>query len=68
MDIQQGRALLAELMTWATQAHLVYRHEWQVGDMVIWDNCGVMHRVEPYPKDSGRMMHRTTLAGEEPIA
>ncbi|MGB8364594.1 MAG: TauD/TfdA dioxygenase family protein [Rhizomicrobium sp.] len=68
MDREKGRALLAELHAWATQRKFVYRHEWHVGDMVIWDNCGVMHRVEPYPDDSGRMMHRTTLVGEEPIA
>jgi alpha-ketoglutarate-dependent taurine dioxygenase len=68
MDKQQGRALLAELQAWATQPQFVYRHEWQVGDMVIWDNCGTMHRVVPYAKDSGRMMHRTALAGEEAIA
>ena len=68
MDKQAGRALIAELQTWATQPQFVYRHEWQIGDVIIWDNCGTMHRVEPYPDNSGRMMHRTTLMGEEPIA
>jgi alpha-ketoglutarate-dependent taurine dioxygenase len=68
MDKQEGRALLAELQTWATQPQFVYRHEWQLGDMIIWDNCGTMHRVVPYAKDSGRMMHRTALAGEEAVA
>lgn len=68
MDKAEGRALLAELQAWTTQPKFVYRHEWTVGDTVIWDNCGTMHKVEAYPADSGRMMHRTTLAGEEPIA
>jgi len=68
MDIEQGRALLAELKAWARQPRFVYRHEWTVGDMIIWDNCGVLHRVEPYPADAGRMMHRVTLEGEEAIA
>jgi alpha-ketoglutarate-dependent taurine dioxygenase len=36
--------------------------------MIAWDNTGVLHRVEPYPMDSGRVMHRVTLEGEEPIA
>ncbi len=67
-SLEEGRALLAELHHWAIQPQFVYRHEWQLGDTVIWDNCGTMHRVEPYPDDSGRLMHRTTLAGEEPIA
>jgi alpha-ketoglutarate-dependent taurine dioxygenase len=68
MEKDQGRALLDELMAWATQARFVYRHQWTVGDLVIWDNTGCMHRVEAYPADSGRMMHRTTLVGEEAIA
>jgi alpha-ketoglutarate-dependent taurine dioxygenase len=34
----------------------------------MWDNTGTMHRAEPYAEDSGRLMHRTTLAGEEAIA
>lgn len=68
LSMEAGRALLDELLAWATQPRFVYRHEWSVGDLVIWDNTGCMHRVEPYPADSGRMMHRTTLVGEEAIA
>ena len=67
MDKPAGRALLDELQEWATQPRFVYRHQWTVGDMVIWDNCGAVHRVEAYPADSGRMMHRVTLQGQEPI-
>jgi alpha-ketoglutarate-dependent taurine dioxygenase len=68
MGMEEGRALLDELLAWATQSKFVYRHEWSVGDFVMWDNTGCMHRVEAYPADSGRMMHRTTLVGEEAIA
>ncbi len=67
MDKAEGQVLIAELQTWTTQRKFVYRHEWTVGDMVIWDNTGMLHRVEAYPDTSGRMMHRTTLVGEEPI-
>jgi alpha-ketoglutarate-dependent taurine dioxygenase len=59
-----GRALLVRLQQWASQPDFVYRHKWQVGDMVIWDNQGVMHRVIPY-SDEGRVMHRTSIAGKE---
>ena len=68
MDRAESDALLAELKAWACQPRFVYRHEWQVGDMNVWDNCGVLHRVEPYPADSGRVLHRVTLDGEEAIA
>lgn len=68
MDRAEGEALLQELLEWTTQPKFVYRHEWTVGDLLIWDNTGVLHRAEPYPLDSGRMMHRTTLLGEEAFA
>lgn len=59
-----GRALLTRLQQWAAQPDLVYTHKWTVGDLVIWNNQGVMHRVVPYT-DEGRVMHRTTIAGKE---
>lgn len=68
MNTAEGQALLQELLEWTTQPCFVYRHEWSTGDLLIWDNTGVLHRVEPYPLDCGRMMHRTTLLGEEPFA
>lgn len=67
MSPEESRALLARLRDWATQPQYVYRHRWQVGDLLIWDNTGTMHRALPYPEDSGRLMHRTILAGEEPL-
>jgi alpha-ketoglutarate-dependent taurine dioxygenase len=45
----------------------VYRHGWSLGDILIWDNTGTLHRVVPYAADSGRLMHGTTLFGEEAI-
>lgn len=68
MERKAGKALLKELLEWATQPQFVYRHEWRVGDLLMWDNTGTMHRVEPYAEDSGRLMHRTTLVGEEAVA
>ena len=65
MTIPAGRALLTELTEWCAQPAFTYRHEWQEGDFVIWNNCGLMHRVVPYPEGSERMMHRTTIMGTE---
>jgi len=67
MDANESRALLDELMDRATKHDLVYRHQWSVGDTVIWDNTGVMHRASPYPAGSPREMLRTTIFGNEPI-
>lgn len=67
MDTDESRALLDDLMERATRNDLVYRHRWSVGDTVIWDNTGVMHRATPYPAASPREMLRTTIFGSEPI-
>jgi len=67
MDLDEGRALLTELLNRATQPDLVYSHTWSVGDTVIWDNNGVLHRAAPYDPDSPREMLRTTVLGDEPI-
>ena len=67
LPAEESRALLARLRDWATQPQYVYRHQWQLGDLLIWDNTGTMHRALPYAVDSGRLMHRTILAGEEPL-
>lgn len=66
-EFEAGQALLDDLLARGTAPDLVYRHEWAVGDMVIWDNRGVLHRVCPYDPASPREMHRTTLLGDEPI-
>jgi len=68
MSDEQSHALEQKLTAHATRREIVYSHEWQVGDLVVWDNCGTMHRVIPYDAASGRMMHRTTLHGDEAIA
>ena len=68
LPIPHGRSLLVRLQEWAAQPAFSYRHEWQEGDFVIWDNCGCMHRVVPYDENSGRRMHRTSIVGEERVA
>ena len=68
LDRRASSALLCRLREWATQPQFVYRHHWKIGDLVIWDNTGTMHRALSYPLDSGRMMHRTTLQREESFA
>lgn len=67
MPQAEGRALLARLLEWTAQPAFTYRHQWQEGDLVVWDNCGALHRVIPYGRDSGRIMHRTSAAGVEAV-
>ena len=68
MDVARSRELIDELLAHVTSQSYVYRHEWRMGDIVMWDNTGTMHRVRPYPADCGRELHRFTLVGQEPIA
>lgn len=67
MHPAESHDLLERLMRHATQEKYVYCHKWQLGDLVVWDNTGAMHRVLPFDKESGREFHRCTLNGEEPI-
>jgi alpha-ketoglutarate-dependent taurine dioxygenase len=68
MGIVESERLLVRLRDWATQPQFSYRHTWSLGDMVLWDNTGTMHRALPYDHKSGRLMHRTKLEGEEAFA
>jgi alpha-ketoglutarate-dependent taurine dioxygenase len=65
--IPHARSLLVRLQEWAAQPDFSYRHEWHEGDLVMWDNCGCMHRVVPYDENSGRRMQRTTIMGGERV-
>jgi alpha-ketoglutarate-dependent 2,4-dichlorophenoxyacetate dioxygenase len=65
--LDEGRALLRELLEFATQPPFVYRHHWRVGDLVMWDNRCVLHRGRPWDEARyRRVMHRTTVAGAGP--
>jgi len=55
-DLEQGRALLEELTTFATQPQFVYAHKWKVGDLVMWDDSFTMHRAMPYDDPYPRKM------------
>ncbi|HUD88840.1 MAG TPA: TauD/TfdA family dioxygenase [Xanthobacteraceae bacterium] len=60
--VDEGRALLDELIAFATEPRFVYVHTWRVGDLVIWDNRATMHRASPFSSnDHKREMHRTTI-------
>jgi alpha-ketoglutarate-dependent 2,4-dichlorophenoxyacetate dioxygenase len=60
MTLAEGRMLLAELLEHATQREFVYRHEWRVGDFVMWDNRAVIHRGRRFDLSVPRELRRTT--------
>jgi len=58
--VADGRLLLWDLTAHATQPRFVYRHEWRVGDLVIWDNRVTMHRGRPHDEMQPRDLRRAT--------
>ncbi|MEK8227347.1 TauD/TfdA family dioxygenase [Oerskovia sp. M15] len=63
--VEKGRALLTDLIEFATQDQFVYSHDWTVGDLVVWDNRRTMHRGRPYDMTKRRVLHRTTVSDVE---
>jgi taurine dioxygenase len=61
MDTATGLALLDELYESATRDEFVYAHQWQVGDLVLWDNGFTMHRRTPFGPGARRLMKRMTM-------
>ena len=62
----EARSFLRDLVEHATQREFVHKHEWRVGDLVIWDNRQTMHRARPFPAEEARDMRRTTIVGDGP--
>ena len=62
LPVEEGRALIEELIAFATQIQFVHRHRWTVGDLVMWDNRCTMHRGRPYDDTQRRVLHRTTVS------
>ncbi len=57
----EARMYLLDLLEHATQREFVYTHEWQPGDLVIWDNRATLHRGRRYPIEERRELRRTTI-------
>lgn len=68
MDYRESAKLLNRLREFATSEPFHYAHNWTVGDLVMWDNTGTLHRAVPYDPSSVRELRRTKLDGEEAIA
>jgi alpha-ketoglutarate-dependent taurine dioxygenase len=67
LPADDSEALLQRLLDWTTQPQFVVRHQWRPGDLVMWDNTGMLHRAMPFEPTSPRLLHRTTLVGTEAV-
>ena len=67
METGQALALLDELLAHSMQPRFEYRHKWQPGDTVIWDNRCLLHKANgDYPVSQVRYLYRLMLRGEPP--
>ena len=60
-SLDDSNALLDEIWSQATRESLTWRHEWRVGDLVLWDNRCTMHRRDAFDPAARRVMHRTQI-------
>jgi alpha-ketoglutarate-dependent taurine dioxygenase len=67
-DMEESARILHGLREHATSEPYHYAHEWELGDSVMWDNTGTLHRAMPYDPDCGRLLKRTILLGDEPFS
>jgi alpha-ketoglutarate-dependent taurine dioxygenase len=67
-SMEESARILHGLREHATSEPYHYAHEWEVGDSVMWDNTGTLHRAMPYDPDCGRLLKRTILLGDEPFS
>jgi alpha-ketoglutarate-dependent taurine dioxygenase len=65
---EESARILHGLREHATSEPYHYAHQWEVGDSVMWDNTGTLHRAMPYDPDCGRLLKRTILLGDEPFS
>jgi taurine dioxygenase len=68
MGDAESDALLARLFEHCTRPEFIYRHQWRVGDFLMWDNCSVQHlAIRDYALPQRRRMERATLCGSAPF-
>jgi taurine dioxygenase len=68
LDHKEALPLLDELLEFATATRFEYRHKWQPGDLVMWDNRCVLHKANgDYDMDEMRYLYRVMLKGSVPV-
>jgi alpha-ketoglutarate-dependent taurine dioxygenase len=67
MTPEDARRLIAQLTEIAAEPRFVYAHRWETDDVLMWDNRCTMHQVTPFDPRERRVMHRTTITGQDPV-
>ena len=64
LPLEESEVLLDELWAHSTKPEFCYRHKWQVGQVVAWDNRMHLHMRHPVDEALDRLMWRTQTKGE----
>ena len=68
MPEEEALPLIQELSDFVLRPAFLYRHQWQVGDLLMWDNCCAQHRaIKDYTLPQRRLMYRVTVNGTVPV-
>ena len=68
MEEAEAQELLTQLLAHATQPQYEYRHKWQLGDLVMWENRCLLHKANgDYDMDQMRYLYRVMLKGDAPL-
>ena len=64
---EEAARLLPRLLAAATDPAVVHRHRWREGDLLLWDNALLLHRVEAAAPGDVIRLHRSAVSGERPV-
>ena len=67
LDLAASEVLLDTLWAHATKPEHIWAQQWQVGDLVLWDNRCALHRRDEFDGAARRVMHRTQISGDRPF-
>jgi alpha-ketoglutarate-dependent taurine dioxygenase len=68
LPFEEAAPLVTFLQEFCTQPRFTYCHQWNRGDLLVWDNRSVLHRATEYDQlRHRRLLHRTTTAGDAPF-
>ena len=67
MSADDAKRLIVELTQLAAEPRFVYTHRWETDDVLMWDNRCSMHQVTPFDPRERRVMHRTTVVGQDRV-
>lgn len=68
LSLEASESLLDEVWAHAAKPEFTWHHQWQLGDVLIWDNRCAMHRRDPFDPKARRIMHRTQCKGAPIVA